>query len=137
MTTTNVRIEAYRVSDAARLGTLPRHFGRYMVQVESKVYDLLRSFCHDYDGGYWHFFELSNAGFYMAPAMERVHLSIASNGFDGDMTGDAAGITCCLFAFSLLSFEHRNTDVFSRHFYWLRDFAGRHAEATLIFGAID
>lgn len=137
VTISNRPIEAYRVSDSARLGTLPRHFGRYMLHVERKVFDLMDNFSLDYDGGYWHFFELSNSGFYMAPTIERLHLSIPSNGFDGDMTGDAAGITCCLFAFSLLSFEYPNADVFSRHFHWLRDFAGSHAEATHIFGAID
>jgi hypothetical protein len=64
----------------------------------------------EYRGGHWHFYELSNGGFYMAAA--------------------------CLFAFSHLSFQIQN-DVISRHYYELRDFALEHAEATAIFGAID
>jgi hypothetical protein len=42
---------------------------------------------------------------YMAPRIPSVRLSIQSNGFQGQMSADAAGITVCLFAFSLLSFE--------------------------------
>ena len=53
------------------------------------------------------------------------------------MTADAAGITVCLFAFSHLSFEYLQTEVFARHFHWLRDFALGHAEARQIFAAID
>jgi Antirestriction protein len=52
------------------------------------------------------------------------------------MYADAAGITVCLFAFSLLSFE-RQGEVYSRHFHWLRDFALGHVEAAEIFAAID
>ena len=40
------------------------------------------------------------------------------------MTAGAAGITVCLFAYSLLSFDYQGTDVFARHFHGLvRDFA--------------
>jgi hypothetical protein len=57
------RIEAYRVSDHARTGTLPRHFGRHMMTVEGKIYDLMRAFSSEYKGGYRHFYELSKGGF--------------------------------------------------------------------------
>lgn len=134
---TCTRIEAYRVSEHARIGTLPRHFGRYMLTVENRIYDLLRQFSTDYTGGLWHFYELSNGGFYMAPELETARLVIASNGYEDEMSGDAAGITVCLFAFSLLSFEYRQVDLFARHFHRLRDFAADHAEAQKIFGAID
>ena len=48
----NQKIEAYRVSDHARIGTLPRHFGSRMMTVEGKIYDLMGEFVADYDGGY-------------------------------------------------------------------------------------
>ena len=134
---TSTRIEAYQVGEHARIGTLPRHFGRHMLTVESRVYDLLRLFSTDYTGGYWHFYELSNGGFYMAPQLETARLVIDSNGFEDQMSGDATGITVCLFAFSHLSFEYRQVDVFARHFHRLRDFAADHAEAQKIFSAID
>jgi diacylglycerol kinase len=42
----------------------------------------------------------------------------------------------CLFAFSYLSFEY-TTDIFSRHYHWLLEYAKDHAEASAIFAAID
>lgn len=136
-THTSQKIEAYRVSEHARIGTLPRHFGRHMMTVEGRIYDLLREFSTDYTGGYWHFYELSNGGFYMAPELEKLRLSVAGNGFEGQMSGDAAGIAVCLFAFSHLSFGYREAEVFARHFHRLRDFALGHAESGQIFAAID
>lgn len=130
------RIEAYPVSEHARLGTLPRHFGRYMIVVEGRIYDLMRQFAGTYSGGCWHFFELSNGGFYMSPPDEAYEIHIDSNGFKQRMSADAAGITICLFTFSGLSFEY-TADVFTRHYHWLRDFAWSHPEARLIFEAID
>lgn len=130
------KIEAYPVPEHARIGTLPRHFGRHMLAVEGLIYDFMSRFASGYGGGVWRFFELSNGGFYMSPPDEAYELRIDSNGFQGRMSADAAGITVCLFAFSYLSFEY-TTEVFSRHFHWLRDFAMDHPEAGLIFEAID
>ena len=108
-----------------------------MLAVEGKIYDLMREFSSDYEGGYWRFYELSNGGVYMTPPLETLRLCIRSNGFEGQMTADAAGITVCLFAFSLLSFEHQGAETFSRHFRRLRDFALGHAESVQIFAAVD
>jgi Antirestriction protein len=132
------KIEAYTVSHHARMGTLPRHFGRHMMTFEGMVYDLMRQFSPHYGGGMWAYLELSNGSFYMTPPPDKSYrLTIHSNGYDGEMTADAAGITVCLFAYSLLSIEHRGTDVFTRHFHRLRDFALGHAESAQIFAAID
>jgi hypothetical protein len=129
-------IEAYRVPEGARIGTLPRHFGRHMLTVEGRIYEFMSQFASTYDGGIWQFFELSNGGLYMSPPEDEYELRIDSNGFQGRMSADAAGIAVCLFAFSHLSFEY-TTDIFSRHFHWLRDFAIDHPEASAIFAAID
>jgi hypothetical protein len=130
-------VEAYRVSEDARIGTLPRHFGRYMMTVEQRIFDQMRELSPDYNGGLWDFFELSNGGFYMAPVRETFRVKVLGNDYEGRMTGNAAGITVCLFAFSLLSFEHQSVGVFGRHFHWLRELALDHAEAGEIFAAID
>lgn len=135
--TATQKIEAYRVSRHARIGTLPRHFGRHMMTVEGQIYDLMRRFSPDYTGGEWRFLELSNGGFYMTPPDKTLRLSIPSNGYDGHMTADGAGITVCLFAFSHLSFQYQDVETFSRHFHRLREFAIRHAESVQIFEAID
>jgi hypothetical protein len=105
--------------------------------VETAVYGFLRRFCPDYGGGYWRFYELSNGGFYMAPTMPAVRIRVPSNGFEGTLSADAAGITVCLFVFSHLSFQFSKDVMFSSHFHWLRDFASDHAEAAGIFAAID
>lgn len=131
------KVEAYPVSKHARMGTLPRHFGEHMMTVEGWVFDLMRDYCADYSGGCWQFYELSNGGFYMVPHLGRVRLHVPSNGYRGEMTADAAGITICLFVFSHLSFQYRQDEVFARHFHWLREFAMGHAEARQIFAAID
>jgi hypothetical protein len=73
----------------------------------------------------------------MVPHLGRVRLNVPGNGYRGEMTGDAAGITVCLFALSHLSFEYRQAEVFARHFHWLREFALGHEEAGQIFRAID
>jgi hypothetical protein len=142
MTTANLspnthgRVDANRVSDHARRGTLPRHFGLRLLTVEQAIYAFMGRFVSDYDGGYWEFYELSNGGFYMAPRMAPVKFSVDSNGYAGHLSADAAGITVCLFAFGHLSFQCPS-EVYSRHYYWLRDFALQHAEAREIFAAID
>ena len=129
-------VEAYSVPEDARMGTLPRHFGVHMLTVEGHIYDFLSQFCAAYGGGVWQFLELSNGGFYMSPPEGTYELQVDGNGFKGRMSADAAGITVCLFTFSHMSFEYA-TDIFSRHFYQLREFAQSHPEAAVIFAAID
>lgn len=131
------KIEAYEISHHARMGALPRHFGRYMMTFEGFVYDLMRQFSPQYPGGSWRFMELSNGSFFMTPPDRTYRLTVPSNGYQGEMSADAAGITVCLFAYSLLSFQYRGTDVFTRHFHRLREFALGHAESAQIFAAID
>jgi hypothetical protein len=72
----------------------------------------------------------------MAPECAPLQVCVHGNGYEGQMSADAAGITACLFALSHLSFRIPN-DLISRHYYQLRDFALEHAEATEILAAID
>ena len=129
-------IEARQVTDEARIETLPRHSGRYMLAVEDADYRFMRQLAKDYSGGYWRFYELSNGGFYMAPECEPLVLQVQGNGYAGRRSAEAAGITACLFAFSHLSFRIPD-EVISGLYYQLRDFALEHAEASAILAAID
>ena len=130
-------VVASLVSDAERLLVLPRHFGSRLLFAETAFFDWLRDLSPDYRGGYWHFYELSNGGFYMAPDMsERLRIEVVGNGYRGRMSADAAGITACLFAYSHLSFRFR-TESFGNHYGWLLDFAADHAEARAILAAAD
>ncbi len=135
--TTLQKIEAREIPDGERLQVLPRHFGRHMLTVEYAVYAFMRRLSSEYIGGYWCYIELSNGGFYMAPSHDTpFNVSVDTNGFEGQMSADAAGITACLFALSHLSFQIRDECIAS-HFHQLRDFALDHAEASTILAAID
>lgn len=131
-------VVARRVEDSQRLMTLPRLFGNRLLAFEGAVYDFMGRFSPDYRGGFWDFMELSNNGFYMSPEHEGTfRFAVDTNGYQGEMSPDAAGITVCLFAYSHLSFRYSEDDVFTQHFHRLRDFAISHAEASEIFAAID
>jgi hypothetical protein len=135
--TQSERIEAREIPDSERLQILPRHFGRHMLTVEHAVYSFMRRLSSEYTGGYWIYVELSNGGFYMAPTHEApFNVRVDTNGFEGPMSADAAGITACLFALSHLSFQIQHESI-ATHFHKLRDFALDHAEASVIMAAID
>jgi Antirestriction protein len=87
---------------------LPRHFGRDMLTVEYAIFAFMRKLSSRYTGGYWTYNELSNGGFYMAPQSDsRFPVNVENNGFEGEMSADAAGITACCSDLSR-NREHRN-----------------------------
>ena len=130
-------IVAREVTDNERMQMLPRHFGRDMLTVEYAILAFMRKLSSRYTGGYWTYFELSNGGFYMAPQSDsRFPVNVESNGFEGEMSADAARITACLFALSHLSLQIPR-ECIATHFRHLRDFALDHPEASAILAAID
>jgi len=134
----NSDVLATLVSDAQRLDFLPRHFGRQMMTVEQHLFSRLSELSQDYTGGYWNFYDLSNGGCYLAPtAPEQLRIVVEGNDFEGALSADAAGITVTLFTLSELAFRLPRVEVLSTRFHQLRDFAADHAEAGLIFRAID
>jgi hypothetical protein len=133
----NANVKAVRVPDSKRLNALPRYFGRQSMTGEALVYQSLQSVWVGYSGGFWDFFELTNGGFYMAPRLEEpLRIQCDGNGFDGNMSCDAAGIVACLMAFNALAWQTREVH-FGELYYKLRDFAAQHAEVASIFAAID
>jgi hypothetical protein len=131
------KIDVREIPNDERLQALPRHFGRHMLTVEYAVYAFMRKLANQYTGGYWNYLELSNGGFYMAPTHETLfNVCVDTNGFEGQMSADAAGITACLFALSHLSFQIHHESI-ATHFHKLRDFALEHAEGSVILAAID
>lgn len=106
-----------------------------MLVVEDAVYAMMRQLSASYRGGYWEYFELSNGGFYMRLATkDRIQIQVYSNGYEGEMSADAAGIVVCLMVFSHLSFKY---EALADYFHALRDFAKSHPEASAIFSAVD
>lgn len=126
------------VPDAERMTFLPRFFGaQHLLKGEFLVYEWMGNLCQDYNGGFWNFYTLKNGGFYMAPASgKRLRVICRGNGFDGEMTADAAGIVATLFTLCQLAFE-TELDRFSDLFHSLRAFAASHSEASAILSAID
>lgn len=135
------KITATRIdSDDRRLEILPARFGADFLRVEMALYDILQKIApEDYRGGYWYMYELSNGAMYLAPAIEdrKLRLSVNTNGYSGEMSGDAAGLVACLFVFNSLCWTYPDNDNYHDLFYSLRDFACDHPEAAEILGAID
>jgi hypothetical protein len=137
-------ITATKVPVEEMIEFLPRHFKCEMIEFETYVYFFMDSFCSEYNGGNWNFFELSNGGAYMAPnvsADKEINVAVPTNGYSGRMSEDAAGIVMTLFAMSLLMekmhSKGKDTDAICDKYYWLRDFAAAHPEMSKIYSAID
>ena len=60
------------VAEDQRLDIVERLFGMaFPLQLDPVVYGITDRMAEEYTGGYWHFYTLSNGGFYMAPAEYR------------------------------------------------------------------
>jgi len=130
-------ITATLVKDNQRLAFLPKHLGSLMLKFEPLIFQILNNICETYDGGYWHFYELSNGGFYMAPDMDDLlPIFIDLNGYEGKVSADAAGIIASMFALNYLCNESASDKIIDQY-YLLRDFASCHSEANSILQAID
>lgn len=119
-----------------RMEHTARLFGvAFPIRIEPSVYLFAERLSPDYQGGYWHFYSLNDGGFYMAP--DGNYSVVSDNGFSGTMSGDAFGITACLYAYSHLSFWPELTELCGRHYHLLREYMFEHPEARAILAAID
>lgn len=135
--TSSSPIVAKDVPDGQRMTFLPRRFGsRLVLAAESMLYEWLRRLSPDYTGGIWRFVDLSNGGFYMAPYGDTpLRVRWDDNGFDGQLSPDAAGIVATLFTLSHLSFAGH--EALADAYQQLLDYAASHPESASIFRAID
>lgn len=127
------------VPESRRLDFLPALFGiNRLIAGETIVYDFMdRLSPLDYDGGFWTFHELDGQPLFLAPTSKpRFRLVWEDNGYQGEVSAEAAGIVVTLFALSHLSFRFQD-DRFSEAYARLYDFAADHPEAAEIFQAID
>lgn len=126
------------VPEDRRLNFLPALFGlNRLIVAENTLYGLMDRLSPDYGGGAWDFYELDGKPLYLAPTSKpRFRMSWPDNGYQGEVSADAAGIIATLFALSHLSFRFTD-DRFSEGFARLYDYAARHPEAGEIFQAID
>jgi hypothetical protein len=127
------------VAEHERMNHVGRLFGARYLWIESFIFDTAGSLSEDYDGGVWDFRSLSNGGFYMVPGSPTRFNVICDNGFEGELSSEAFGITCGLYAYSQLSFspDPRFGELCADHFHLLRAFMLEHAEAKHILAAID
>lgn len=136
-----VLITAVRVSEEDRLGFLPVLFGvRWMIQGEVATFRWLSDLSSDYNGGYWHYYTLSNGGGFMSPAMpERLQLTVAGSWFDGELSADAAGIVVTVFALLQLAGAADGADheLLLRRHDQLLAYVLQHPERDSIRAAID
>ncbi len=111
----------------------------YPFRLEPAIFGLAENLSEDYTGAYWDMYTLSNGGFYMCPSSEDLFSVSSMNGFQGQMSADALGITACLFAYNHLSFCRIDgfEEVCAKHYDLLRDFMLEHPEAGVILRAID
>ncbi len=92
----------------------------------------------EYKGGYWDFYALSNGGFYMAPRSTGTFSISSANGFEGQMSADALGVTACLYAYSSLSFvDSAFAETCANQYHLLREYMFEHPEVRGILAATD
>lgn len=137
MSTSNITRQ--RIATNQRVSHTARLFGlNFPMRLEPFIYAMAEEMGHEYRGGYWQFYKLSNGGFYMAPDSDTQFKVSCENGFEGSMSGDALGITSCLYAYSHLSFgDGAFAENCAQQYHWLREFALDHAEVASIMQAID
>lgn len=132
-----LKITATKIHDKQRLAFLPKYFGKRMLVAEHGIYNAMSQLCSNYDGAFWHFYELSNGGFYMAPDLdEKLEMCVTTNGYEGVLSADAAGIVTSLCVINQLCWQDQSEKMIN-YYYLLRDFATEHNEASEIFAAID
>ena len=103
------------------------------------IFQAMERRCPDYHGGLWTLWELSNGGCYLSPAGpgRDIRMVCEGNGFEGELSTDAAGIVASLVAINHLAWSVPDPEPFNRLFYALRDWALEHAESQEILRAID
>ncbi|MDO8713329.1 MAG: antirestriction protein [Polynucleobacter sp.] len=138
MNTTDT-ISSHCVPDGDRISLTTKLFGMHFpMHLEPFVFDMAGRLSPDYKGGYWQFYALSNGGFYMAPNSDSLFNVTSENGYEGQLSADALGITACLYAYSHLSFTEGDfAQICAQQYHWLRDYMMEHAEVRAILGAID
>lgn len=128
------------VAEDQRVNHTAKLFGHnFPLCLEPFVYGITGMIAEDYRGGYWHFYQLSNGGFYMAPSTDNQFKVSCENGFEGDLSGDALGVVVCLYAFSNLSFGGPGgfAEICAEQYHLLREFMFEHPEVGAILRAID
>jgi hypothetical protein len=127
------------VPEDQRMAITEKFFGlHFPMRLEPVIYGITDRMAQAYSGGYWEFYTLSNGGFYMAPSVDQSFDVTCDNQYRGVLSGDALGITACLYAYSHLSFTGGSfARDCARHYHLLREYMMDHAEVRNILSATD
>lgn len=118
---------------------LPTLFGlQQLIIAENTLYNLMGWLSpQDYGGGLWDFYDLEGKPLFLAPTSKsRYRIACETNGYEGEVSAEAAGIIATLFTFSHLSFKYQS-DLLAEGYARLYAYAADHPEASEIFQAID
>jgi Antirestriction protein len=138
-------ITASAVPENHRMAFLPHMFGaRRMIPGETMLYHFAGKLSPDYKGGFWNFYRLSEGGYFAAPAAPaRLLISVPGNGFEREVSAEAAGVIISLFALGAMADraadrgDEGGTDLMTGRYHQLLNFARSHAERAAIMAAID
>lgn len=141
----DVQIESTVVSDEMQEAALTLAFRSEELawSASNSIRSMMGEMAPGYKGGRWSLVTLSNGGFFMFPKDEqgKVLIQWPGNGFEGEMSAQAAGICATLMTLSHLSFlaDERggNPEPMVDCFHHLRDYAQSHEEASSIFRMTD
>ncbi len=133
MMTESAQVTTIPSEERARF--LPDLFGNLHQKVENLVYDWMGELAADYRGGRWEFVRIATGGGYMRPPGSEHRLG-CSNGFEGTVSADAAGIIVTMYALSHLSFEYPS-QLLAERYMQVRVLAMEHPECEAILDAID
>lgn len=133
---------ALPVSTKHRGAALATYSGQDSIRMKLMVYDFMSTLCRTYAGDYWHMYELTNGGFYMAPSDTSRTYDIywAANAFSDTLSADAAGIVSCLLAYRRLSFTSplvKQRERYEFLYQCLYVYVFEHPESALILRAVD
>jgi hypothetical protein len=132
-------ITATVVPGPSRLAFVDNLIGLSWVLIfEPTLYGMAENLSSEYNGGYWEFVSLSNGGAFFYPIGDTQYAVSSDNGFQGDLSAEAFGITATLYSLSHVSFSGgKLAETCAETYYKLREFACQHAEARSILAAID
>ena len=127
------------LADDERADFVHARFGlHFPLRLEPTIFNMAGMLAGAYNGGYWQFYEIGNGGFYMAPDVDRGFKVSCENGFEGQLSADAFGITATLYSFSGLSFgDGTFEETCADQYHLLREYALDHPEAGAVLAAID
>lgn len=110
---------------------------------ETEVFDLLKSWCDEYDGGTWTYYELSNGAWYLSPNATEVYGVKDCYGDKHEMTPDGAGLAATFHLLHLLLWRFHdagqtaNYEAVSEHYHALQRYTYQHPDARAIWKVLD